>query len=78
MTSLTSQRRRSLIYPQGKVAVNYRALLLMDVIAPYEGFSLKARDQRMEGRQFEQGGTHVSLLVSIWGASPVGQPPTVV
>jgi len=33
----------------------------MNVIAPYEGFSLKTRDQRMEGRQFEQGGTHVSL-----------------
>ena len=55
-----TNRRRSLIYPLGMVAVNYRVLLLMNIIAPYGGFSLKARDQRMEGPQFEQGVTHVS------------------
>ena len=56
-----TNRRRSLIYPIGMVAVNCRVLLLMNVIAPYGGFSLKAREQRMEGPQFEQGGTHASL-----------------
>ena len=53
VNSSTSQGRRSLIYRQGKVAVTYRVQSLINVIAPYEELSLKARDQQMEKPRFK-------------------------
>jgi hypothetical protein len=53
VNSLTRQSPRSLVCPQGKAAVSYRVPFLMNSAAPYEGLSLKARNQKMEKPPFE-------------------------